>query len=61
MPGTGLGLAITKALVEAHGGRVEVHSPGIDQGSTFSVILPAISKKVEGENTYDVSAGVYEL
>jgi len=37
--GTGLGLALTKRLVEAHGGRVSVHSvPG--EGSTFSAILP---------------------
>ncbi|MCB0117183.1 MAG: HAMP domain-containing protein [Caldilineaceae bacterium] len=38
--GAGLGLAIARALVEAHGGRIEVHSEGIGKGSTFSVCLP---------------------
>ncbi len=37
--GTGLGLSIVKALVEAHGGWVEVNStPG--QGTSFMVFLP---------------------
>jgi signal transduction histidine kinase len=37
--GSGLGLSIVMAIVEAHGGRVNVHStPG--RGSTFSVLLP---------------------
>jgi len=39
--GLGLGLSIVKSLVEAHNGRVRVHSAGEGQGSTFVVTLPA--------------------
>jgi K+-sensing histidine kinase KdpD len=41
--GMGLGLAITKAIVEAHHGRVWVQSPGLNLGSTFYVCFPFIS------------------
>jgi signal transduction histidine kinase/DNA-binding response OmpR family regulator len=38
--GLGLGLAIVRHLVELHGGTINVHSEGIDQGATFTVLLP---------------------
>ncbi len=40
--GTGMGLAIVKAIVEAHGGRIEVSSQ-LGNGSVFSFGLPVAS------------------
>ncbi|PYI53712.1 MAG: hypothetical protein DMC62_05280, partial [Verrucomicrobia bacterium] len=41
--GLGLGLAISKAMVDAHGGKIRVESPGKDRGSTFSLNLKTVS------------------
>ena len=38
--GIGIGLALVKGFVELHGGSVEVHSAGMNQGSEFVVHLP---------------------
>jgi signal transduction histidine kinase len=37
--GSGLGLAIARALVEAHGGTIEVQST-VGQGAVFTVCIP---------------------
>jgi signal transduction histidine kinase len=41
--GSGIGLTIAKHLIEAQGGRLWADSPGIGQGSTFTLTLPLAS------------------
>lgn len=43
--GTGIGLFIVRMIVEHHGGSVDVKSV-LDEGSTFSVVLPSFEARV---------------
>jgi signal transduction histidine kinase len=48
--GTGLGLAITKRIIQEHRGEIVVESvPG--EGTTFSILLPALAPSVEVSET----------
>jgi len=52
--GLGLGLAISKALVDAHSGKIRVASPGKDQGATFSLELKTVPSPLsrDGDGTH---------
>jgi signal transduction histidine kinase len=38
--GSGVGLALVKRIVETHGGKIWIESPGKGGGTTFSFTLP---------------------
>lgn len=43
--GLGVGLALVRRLVEMHGGTVTASSPGLGQGSTFTVRIPGLERE----------------
>jgi two-component system phosphate regulon sensor histidine kinase PhoR len=45
IPGTGIGLAISKAIVEAHGGTIDLNSM-VGVGTTFEIRLPLAGQRV---------------
>ncbi len=40
--GTGLGLYLVKQTIDAHGGRIDAHSAGLNMGSKFIIKLPLV-------------------
>jgi signal transduction histidine kinase len=44
-PGLGLGLYLSRAIVEAHGGRIWAESPGPGKGTTVFVELPLLTSQ----------------
>jgi signal transduction histidine kinase len=53
--GLGIGLTLVRRLVELHGGIVEVHSAGINQGSEFIVRLPVLAESAMSALTQEPS------
>jgi two-component system NtrC family sensor kinase len=49
--GTGLGLSISHRVITQHGGEIEATSPGLNQGSTFTVRLPMHPAETVKEET----------
>jgi|GEM_PF-2205526 len=45
--GTGLGLYVVKGIMDHHGGKMEITSPGLGKGSIFSIEFPAKRKTIE--------------
>jgi PAS domain S-box-containing protein len=50
--GLGLGLSLVRHLTELHGGRVTAQSEGKDRGATFTVRLPLIGTRADGDVTF---------
>src|SRR5205085_2285656 len=48
--GLGLGLAISKAMVDAHGGKIGVHSDGKDKGAVFTITLRAVAEPATAQH-----------
>jgi signal transduction histidine kinase/response regulator RpfG family c-di-GMP phosphodiesterase len=53
--GLGLGLAIVRHLVELHGGTIKVQSEGVNQGATFTVLLPLKTENGKSEVEAELS------
>lgn len=51
--GLGIGLHVSRELIEAHGGHLRAHSPGVGRGAEFVVILPAVEAEEEDDAGLD--------
>ena len=52
IPGTGIGLAISKAIVEAHGGSIDLDSM-LGVGTTFEIRLPLAGRTMSEQRVGD--------
>jgi signal transduction histidine kinase len=43
--GLGLGLTIARAIIELHGGTIALESPGLNQGTTCTIVLPLEARR----------------
>lgn len=51
MGGSGLGLYLVERIAKIHRGRISAASPGLDQGTTFTLLLPAQDQDWAGEES----------
>jgi signal transduction histidine kinase len=48
--GVGIGLALVKGILDLHGGAIQVSSPGVGLGSTFTIEIPVENPTVTPSN-----------
>jgi CheY-like chemotaxis protein len=51
--GLGIGLTLARSLAEMHGGSIEATSPGLGQGSTFTLRLPRATQVLQPSEKED--------
>lgn len=60
--GSGLGLSVVKGIVDAHGGKILIESPGYDEeklpGTTVRVILPMLVQSPVGSSEQNLDLGL---
>ncbi|XWW44993.1 response regulator [Fibrella sp. USSR17] len=54
--GLGIGLTLAQRLAQLHGGRIDVHSAGLGQGSEFTVFLPLLAPLTPAITSLDATA-----
>jgi PAS domain S-box-containing protein len=59
--GLGIGLTLARSLAEMHGGSLEATSPGLGQGSTFTVRLPLATGAAPEQPAAEPSSGLGAL